>query len=540
MKIRYLILLLIVLLAGFSRFYKITTLPPSLYSDEVDIGYQAQTFNQNHTDYFGNRFPVDFHSFADWQPSLGIYLTSFLQKITGNYELSVRLPSAMFGVSSVIMLYLITGSLLPSFLLSISPWAIHYSRTGFAVSGMIFFILTGIYFWQRYIKDKKLTSLLFSTLFFCLSPYFYSTAKLFLPIIFIVIFIVWFDEIKRINLSKIILAGIFCSLLLTPMLIDTIQGKAGFRFSYIGIFTEPHREQVTDNLRYQDARTDHPDEIGISTSLTSKMFHNKYELIGERFIKNYISAFSTNFLFISGDDNQRHGFGGHGLLYLLDGILIVIGIFYKRSKLSNFFLLLLFLSPIPSSLTRDSLGPHATRLILMLPSLIYFSAQGILSITKKFPRLLVITITVYILSFITFTHYYYYHYSQDSAIVWHTGMKEAVLAAKETDGRFVFFSDSYEPFLPFFLFYNQYQLPTNNSIENHLTTVSNSSFSGKSLDNTYFFGRFNWSNQKSLPSPSIIVLPKSEYDSQKLNLTISKKIGKKYINQTEFYILQIQ
>lgn len=540
MKIRYLVLLLIVLLAGFARLYKITTLPPSLYSDEVDIGYQALTFNQNHTDYFGNKFPTDFHSFADWQPSLGIYLTSFFQKITGNYELSVRLPSAIFGVLSVIMLYLITGSLLPSFILSISPWAIHYSRTGFAVSGMIFVILAGIYFWQRYTKKKKTAYLLLSVLFFCLSPYFYSTAKLFLPIMFMAILIVWFDDIKKIGLPRIILAAIFCSLLLTPMLIDTVQGKAGFRFSYIGIFTEPHREQVTDNLRYQDARTDHPSEIGISTSLISKIFHNKYELIGERFTKNYISSFSTNFLFISGDDNQRHGFGGHGLLYIFEGILIIIGIFYKRDKLSSLFLLLLFLSPIPSSLTRDSLGPHATRLILMLPSLIYFSARGVSAIVKRYSWSLSLILAVFTMSFVTFTHYYYYHYPQDSAIVWHTGMKEAVIAAKETDGHFIFFSDSYEPFLPFFLFYNQYNLPANNSIENHLTTVSNSSFSGKSLDNTYFFGRFNWLNLKSLPPSSIIVLPKSEYESQKLDLVISKEISKKYINQTEFYILQLR
>jgi len=529
-------ILFILLLALFLRSYHLNTLPPALFSDEVDAGYQALVFNQNHTDYYGNKFPIHFHSFSDYRTSLYIYSVSFFQTITNNSELAVRLPSVVFSVGSIYLFYLLTGSSLAAFLLAINPWSIHYGRTGFEVSGMLMVILTGLYFWQKYLHQKQWGYLLLSGFFFCLSPYFYSTAKLFLPFIILAIFIIWHQAVFKIGLPKIIFTFLFCSFLLLPMLIDTVQGKAGFRFSYIGIFTEPHREQITDNLRYQDARTDHPGEIGIATSLISKVFHNKYQLIGERFITNYVSAFSSEFLFLTGDNNQRHGFGGYGLLYLTDAIFIIIGLFSTKKKIAVLFMALLFLSPIPASLTRDSLGPHATRLILMLPSFIYFTYLGI----HRFSRhhwLIGAIIIFYCLQCFTFWHYYYYHYSQNSALVWHTGMKEAVLATKDISYQNIIFSDSAEPFLPFFLFYFSYRLPANHSLTSHLISVSNSSFSGQSLDNQYYFGRLNWSDLKSLPDHTIIVVPKSEYESLKLSSPIIKKIAKKYINQEEFYIL---
>ena len=152
--------------------------------------------------------------------------------------------------------------------------------------------------------------------------------------------------------------------MLSPMLVDTLRGHAGFRFSYISIFTEPHRGQITDTLRYQDILLSHPNEIGVKTPFLSFIFHNKYQLILEKFTKNFLSSFSTNFLFLRGDENLRQGFGNHGLLYIIDFFLIFIGIilhFKKPTKLGVFFLFFLLLSPIPFALTRDSASPHATR-----------------------------------------------------------------------------------------------------------------------------------------------------------------------------------
>jgi len=540
METRRLYLILIISLAIFLRIGKINTFPPSLFSDEVDAGYQAMTFNKNHTDYFGNKFPIHFHSFSDWRTSLQIYSVSIFQKITNNPEISVRLPSAFFGILSVIVIYLLTKSLIPTLLFAISPWAIHYSRTGFEVSGMIFVILFGIYFWQKFLRTNRYLYIVSSSLFFCLSPYFYSTAKLFLPILAILMFLIWQKEIKKIGPKKTILTILFCFLILSPLIIDTLSGRAGFRFSYISIFTEPHREQVVDSLRYQDILQSHPGEIGVKTPFLSYIFHNKYQLSIKRFISNYISAFSTDFLVIKGDSNPRHGFGDHGLIYFIDYFLIFTGIFFglkSKNKLSVFFLGLLLTSPIPYALTRDSNSPHATRLILMLPSIIYFSYLGINYFRSLNRRLFYPLLILFFLSFVNFGHYYYYHYPEDSARYWHTGMKEAILASNSYLNAPIVFSDSYEPFLPFFLFYKPYNLHSP-SVSDNLKEINNTSFSGQILDNKYYFGQINWSNLSELPSNTVFVIPKSEYENQNQKTFTNKQIiKKKYINQEEFYLL---
>lgn len=165
MKIKVFTLIAIIFLSGFVRIYHLNILPPSLFYDEIDAGYQAQNFNQNKTDYYGNKFPIHFHSFGDFRTSLYIYSISLIKKIIPDLDVSIRLPSAIFGVLSVFIIYLITKSLIPSFLVAISPWAIHYSRIGFEASGMLLFIFLGIYFWQKFLKKSNTYNLYLSIFF---------------------------------------------------------------------------------------------------------------------------------------------------------------------------------------------------------------------------------------------------------------------------------------------------------------------------------------------------------------------------------------
>ena len=528
-----LILISILILATVTRLWNLSHFPPALFSDEVDAGYQAMVFNYQGTDYYGNYLPAHFHSFSDWRTPALIYSIAFFQKIGISPDISVRLPSAIFGLISILLIYLITKSTLPAFLLAISPWAIHYSRTGFEVSGMIMVLLAGIYFWQQYLRSKKLFSLLLAVLFFALAPYFYSTANLFLLIITVLALIIWFPQIKLISFKHLVAAFLFGIFLLLPIAVDTFQGRSGFRFSYIGIFTQPHREQVTDQLRYEDSLLNHRGELGVKTTLVSKLMHNKYQLVFQKFISNYVSSFSTDFLFLSGDGNIRHGFGGHGLLYLLDLFFVPFGIyiyFKKPDKLGRFFFWLLLLAPIPFSLTRDSLTPHATRLILMLPSLVYFAYLGL----QRRPFFIVF----YFFCFLNFAHYYLVHYPQASAASWHSSLKEAVILAGNPSNQNLYFSDSFEPFMPFFLFYNRYLPSDRTPITAHLKHYENDYFDGTALDDHYFFGHLNWSKAAQNPR-AVFIISAAEYQtlSNQSDYTIVAATGKPYLSSPEFYLL---
>ncbi len=544
MKTKYIVLLFILVTGSFLRLSKLTTIPPALFYDEIDSGYQAMIFNKNLTDYYGNKFPIHFKSFGDYRTSLPIYFTALLQKLSFNPELSIRLSSSILSILTILIFFLLTKSLISALLLSISPWAIHYGRIGFEASSMMFFILLGIYFWKKFIDQKIYKYLYLSLVIFTLSIYTYSTSKLFLIFIFLSLLIIWHKDIFKFGIKKLLLPTLLVLLLISPMIYDTFSGKTGFRFSYIGIFTLPHREQIVDSLRYQDALTDHPGEIGITTGFTSKLFHNKYQLVVNKFINNYLNSFSTNFLFLTGDQNPRHGFGNYGLLNIFDLLFVPFGLFiffkkFSQNKLSQLFLYLLILSPIPFSLTRDTISPHSTRLILMLPSLLFFSARGLTFISNISRKLFIIILITYLLSFGCFWHYYKYHYPQESARFWDVGMKEVVLTTKQYPNQIILFSDSYLSFVSDFLFYKPYLLDKGDLISNHLKEYNNSFISGQTLDNKYYFGHINWGNITNAPN-TIAVVTKSEFETNNLSkFSILKIFSKKYINHEEFYLINL-
>lgn len=503
-------LILLVIFSSYLYLNKNTSVPPSLYSDESDISYQAFIFNQKHTDYFGNKFPIHFHSYADWQPSFFIYTVALTQKFIGHTDASVRIPAAIFGSLTVLLFSLIINQLLKNnfwsilggFLLSITPWLFHFSRSGFAVTNMLFLTLLGIYFWIKFIKTNQIKNFYFSIISFTLLTYSYSTAKLHLVFIFITLYLIWFKTINKIPLKDKLLTILLIFLISLPIISDTLQGRAGYRFSYINIFSDPTVSKTVDYYRQEDSAMVYGQQIGLKPMFVSKIAHNKLVQWSELFIKNYFSAFSTEFLFLKGDGNLRQGIQTVGNLLFPDLFLIIIGISYvfiKKSpnqKIYLFFLINLVLVPIPFALTRDSIFPHATRLILMLPFLIFFSLLGLKKIfeitTSK--SLITIILFIYLICFGRFTHQYYFHYPNLSARDWHFGMKEAVIKAKNLNYSKTYFVNSYEPFMPFFLNYTEH-IPTNKNISpaESLIWDNNQFFTGMQTENKYYLGNIEWS-----------------------------------------------
>ncbi len=537
-------LVLLLIFTFLIRFLFLDKNPPALFFDEVDAAYQAEIFNMQQGDYFGNKYPVHFHSLADWRTPLYIYSVSLVKTVVNHPEISVRLPSVIFSTLSVYFFYLLTNSFLATALFSLNPWSIHYGRSAFEVSGMLMALLGGFYYLKKYFTNYHLFYLFLSVLFFILTPYFYSTSKAFLVFLALGILIIYWHQLKKIPLKHWFIGLFLCIILLAPLGLDTLNGRAGFRFSYINIFHDPHSADKVNFERYSDYILSSP-----SSLLSSKINHNKITLVLNRFINNYFSAFSTDFLFIRGDSNSRHGFDGHGLFYYIDALLIILGLvgIYKQKKVSEtdkFFIFLLITAPIPFSLTTDSTGGHATRLILMLPSLIYLVYRGALIVKKSSKLLFKILLLVYLVSVFHFYHFYRYDYPQKNAMYWQANVKESVEATKKYSQP-IYFSSFYESFLPFFLYYQPY-LPVD-APSLHLHPVDSDIISGSSLDSHYFFGHIKWNNfnKISIP-PSIFVVPATELSQLPLDknqqplLKQLEFIPKKYINSQDFYIFSYE
>lgn len=566
-RLYYFLAAIIICFSLFFRLYKLTSNPPALFSDEIDAGYQAFIFNRCGTDYFGNRNPIHFHSLSDWRTSLYIYSIALTQKIVGFNELSVRLPSVIYGVLFSLVLSLIIYeifhrpflSLLTMAFATISPWQIHYSRSAFEVSGMLFFLALGIYFWIKYTTGFKLRHLIICLFAFISTAYFYSTAKFFIILLLPLFIIIWPEILKKIRLKHFIVTALFALLLSLPLLIDTVKGRAGYRFSYINIFSDPTVSKNVDYSRFQDAVHNYGQKIGLQPSLFTKILHNKVTLWSSMFIRNYLSAFSTGFLLTKGDSNLRQGFSGKGYLLYPDIFFLLFGLFYiikSGNKTLKFFLLALLLSPVPFALTRDSSSPHATRLILMSPSLIILTVSGLyyffLHVKHKKIYAFIIFIA-YLLCFIDFIHFYFYHYPEISARSWHAGMKSAVISALgQTQYPRIFFSSNPESFVPFFLFYSRYQP------ENFPCAPLNSFAWEKDQPifqslSKYYFGNIEWPvflqkysfsndtlfvvSESELPSVESGLLQFNRQNSSSHRIIKLLKISKQYTEQEVFYLI---
>ncbi|KKQ49152.1 MAG: hypothetical protein US67_C0018G0009 [Candidatus Woesebacteria bacterium GW2011_GWD1_38_10] len=477
------ILTLIILLSIFLRLWKITEVPVSLFGDELDVGYQAYSILKTGRDYNGNFMPLHFHSQAEWRTPLYLYSAVPTVAIFGISPLGVRLPAAFFGILGVWAMYLMVSEMvngqwsmirnkknnliinnqsLPivaSFLLAISPWHIQYSRAAFEVTELLAFLLFGIYFFFRSLKDNG-KYLWLSVIFFVLTPWVYSSAKLFTPLFMLFILMIFWKEILSLRRKEIVKAVLMGLVLGVPLIYSTIFGGGSQRFGYISVFTDPTMEGDVGFARLNDASVEGVDRT-IVQKISSRVVHNKYTFWGNKVADNYFSAFSTNFLFNMGDLNRRHNIEGMGEFYKADAIPLLLGIilffaFYKNTKAKLFLLLWILLGVFPSSITRDG-GNHATRLILILPPLIFLISYGIFAgyeVLPKSYRKILFTAYCLLLStcFYLYSHNYWIHNPWYSERWWHAGFKETVQYLKSNESKFdkIIFSNANEPPLIFF------------------------------------------------------------------------------------------
>lgn len=467
------LLIAIIVLTCFLRLWNLNKVPVSLFGDELDVGYQAYSVLKTGKDYSGNFLPFNFQSLAEWRTPLYLYSSVPTVAIFGITPWGVRLPAAIFGILGVVAFYLLIKEitknewwgLTGAFFLSISPWHIQYSRAGFEVTELLFFLIIGLFFFFKALKNEG-KYLWLSGAFLVLTPWIYSTAKLFTPFLLVFLFLAFRKEILSFSKKHLISTIIVMIVLGLPVAYSTLFGGGTQRFGYISVFTDPTvaPEIGVDRLRDSNMRGDNT--LGVKPTIFDRAFHNKIVSWSEIIVTNYLKSFSTDFLFIKGDPNPRHSLG-FGEFYRIDALLLVLGLIFFVTKFENkkikaLILFWILVAPLPASITRDG-GNHATRLILMLPPLIFLSSYGLVKtfeLLRKIPRkiFLIGYLSILLISFVFYQHQYWVHYPWDSERWWHAGFKETFEAMREVEKDYnrVFISMSGEPVWIFFAGWNQF------------------------------------------------------------------------------------
>ena len=402
-------LLVIIALAAFLRFYNLSSNPPALSWDETAIGWNAKTIFHTRRDEYGTRLPLSFKSFGDYKSPVYIYLTAPIVGLFSMNEFNVRLISVLAGIASVVIIYLLAQELIPkaknlpllsALLLAITPWHVLMSRPAFEPNLALMFILLAILFRLKSFKNPKL--IILTVLCGVLALYTYHSPKIFLPLLILGGVTIFRKKVfaKKMR-SWTITAAILAMVLLFPLVKDTLS-SGGSRFQGTSIFYTREGELKPFNL-----------------SLASEL------------VKNYFIHYSSQFLFLGGDNIPRIQMRKVGPLLLIQAPFLILGFIYllknRQQNWAKFLLWWLIVGPIPAMIGFEV--PHPIRSYNLLPALTITSALGLTQLKKPLFKNLVIL--GFILNTSFFLYRYFIYYPIYSAPDWQYGYKQAALTAKE-------------------------------------------------------------------------------------------------------------
>lgn len=519
------ILIAIFILGSILRLYDLGNNPPSVYWDEVSIGYNAYSILKTGADEYGNFMPDSFRSYDDYKPPLYIYLTVPSIAVFGLNEFAIRLPSAVFGALTIFITYFLVKELfknnnfylkvknykidvplVASLLIAISPWHLQFSRPAFEANVGLFFILSGLLFFFKGLKNGKY--FVISALMFSLSLYAYHSFRVVTPLLIIASSLLFFTKDLRGKVTTYIFYLILFVSLLPIELSLLSKSGAGTRLSQVTIFNIPHfLDRSTGYIQHDLLRGD----------LIGSLLHNRRFVFIFEIIKGYFDHFNLNFLFITGDSSRHHHALGMGMLYIFELPTLFIGLYQLLKKINRQILLLfimLVIAPLPSSVTTGT--PHAVRAILMLFPLVAISAYGtifilnwILSLRDSIAKLLILLTTTVIVSTSVFYYFHQYHIHTpvEYGDFWQYGYKDLYQKLKKYEKKYDSIIISFENDHPdtYYLYYNKINPKSYQELQK-IKPVKISRF--ESRIGKYHFKKIDWSKDKLIPNVLVIADPK--------------------------------
>jgi len=361
-KSRIIFLFIIIVLAIFFRLFALDSVPPGLYHDEAMNGNNAlEALETSEYKWF--------YSENNGREGLYINLLAIPLSLFGNETWALRLLSAIFGILTVLGVYLLTKelfknermALLASFFIAISFWHTTFSRIGFRGIMAPFFLVWAFYFLYKIINREKFCFIFASLggLFFGLGFHSYIAYRVAPFLLIFPFYLLWKNEQKK----YIFIFLLFTFIAGLPLGWYFLQNPADFlgRTSQVSIFS------VESPLK----------EFGINIAKTIGMF------------------------FVYGDGNWRHNLAGSPQLWWPVAILFLFGVLkfgiwdliknlkFKIKNLDHllvspsiFLLIWIAIMLLPVVISSEGL-PHALRAIIVIPPVMIFVALGLEKIITK-------------------------------------------------------------------------------------------------------------------------------------------------------------
>lgn len=489
-KGKYLLFILLLVATILPRFLFLNSVPAAINNDEMHYALNAKSFALTGKDTTGKITPLDIllFKYPGGGEMIQAELPYFLEMpIFGplNFSLTgLAIPNALFGVLTVVMIFLITRKLfdektayVAAIVAALNPWLIFVSRTSYEAGIAIPFFLGIIYI----LLVAKGWKILLTIPIALLAFYSYIGTKLiFLPFMLLVILYVYFYVNKKKYFKQYLMVFLF-ALFLTGFFFFQFKQQNSVRSSDLIMPNSPVIASAVDNARKNT----------ISSPLMSTM-QNKYTVYFSVLTKNAFNAFSPTYLFVSGD--YFFMVGEHGIFYWIDAIFLGIGVFFifaKNKKLFAFLALLILLSAVPQIVHSDSyragnFTPHITLMIPFLVIMIGFGIITLLNLVRNRKSLYILATIIgigYFALFLSFTYVYFLKFPlQDATFTMYSrNLSRYLNLAQNNDTPIVILTVDPKIIFKQFLFYsNAYNKNTINQLNHALSenrlTYKNISF----------------------------------------------------------------
>lgn len=473
---QYIVVFFLMIIGSLARILYLASYPGGISQDEAFSAYDAFSLAEYGTDCFGYHFPVYNTSWGSGMSAMYSWLSIPWIKLFGLSMWTIRLPQAILGVLSLLVLYLLMKkitndkiALVTLFLFAISPWHIVMVRWGLDSATTPAFLLFGMYFFVLGLEKEKY--LLLSALFYGLTLYCYAFLWTLLP------FILLFQVVYAIAYKKIR----FSFISITAVLIVFLFALPLMLFLMVNYDLIP------------EIRT-------TFISIPKIAYFRSGELASGGFLGKLYTYYKV--MFLQDDGNIWNTVPGFGIHYKFGLVFVFVGLFYScfdivrkwKAKIYHPFTFVGFQFALGSlaALVVDKCDINKLNL-LHIPA-IAFAGIGLYQLCKIISsRMIYILVIIYLFAFAKFEYTYYTSYNELISKEFNAGLQEAVTYAMQLTDDTICVTDK--------VYHSQVMLASKIPTPEYLETVVYTNYPAIWLE-VSSFGQFEFVQKEILPTLS--------------------------------------
>ena len=327
-----LLALITVFIGGLLRIVALNRVPLDLSNDEISIAYDAYSVARTGRDEHNHFLPISFQSHNTYKAPLYAYTLAPLTLFLTNTAQTARLPSAIAGILTILVIgkiaYILTKnkyiSLFSLLFMALSPWHIYTSRMALEANLALLFLSVSILGLLITIGKTDWKWGAIAVVSGVMSMYGYHTEWALFPLIMLGFgFVIWSKKRQKIYFFMLILALV----LSFPLIRDFV--------SELGTHARANTEMIWD----------HP---AIAEVLKNSSFNlvTKVEVLGNAIINNYFDYLSLSYLFFNGLSLFASNVFNPGLFLAPLLPMFIVGMSkinnYVEKKIRSIFLVLVY------------------------------------------------------------------------------------------------------------------------------------------------------------------------------------------------------